>query len=627
MEIYKNKYTLEFDDIIQGEFNAYKLEIHKKYADTTTNNVTVGAINTSGETINQFDPVRVVDGEVQKSKASVSSSMPSTGIATVTLVHNATTSDGILVSGVVTGVPSQLVGYEYYVDVNGGTTNTEPSGTNIVQKIAVQVANTSATILDQIETIKGTNSPIQLNYNLVEDNMLSPFRSSYIDINFYKENLSDDYNELFGAESDSFKVYLYKNTLLFWQGWIGSQLFSEPFSSPPYPIKLRAYDGLHLLKEKLYFDSTDVFQATSNLLNDRYGYHNIVDVIEKCIYNTGVLEDLFYCINIQNSLQVTTSYFFPVLNRVHHQTFLKGESNSMNMEEVLKNVLKSLGATIYQRDGNWCIVRISDFTLKANPLILKRNTWRSDSTTDTNYITTDQSTGSVSDVSSNVNFLKVDGEATMTMQYPLKEVVIEQEFDHNMILNTTIDMVKDLGSQDPSGTFLFDEWEASGTNIQEAVVLTSRDNFSQNKPISKSFIEADLGSDSIQLDYCDSSLYYPSSHLCTVDSSTMSGLKAESKIRPLGRNLLRNEQIGILMSPKLYYTISSTDFAFGFGKSALLFSIPMRTDNIQNEMINRTTLRIKTAAFAGGGLRIGSLQVTCNDSFTVSITKDGSSFF
>ena len=153
MAIYRNKYTLEFDDIIEGEFNDYKLEINKKVVETTTNNVTIGATNNSGETINQFDPVRVVSGEVVRSKASVSSSMPSTGIATIAISSGTTTSNGILVSGVVEGVPSQVIGYDYYVGVNGGTTNTAPTGTNIVQKIAVQVANNSVAILDVIQEL------------------------------------------------------------------------------------------------------------------------------------------------------------------------------------------------------------------------------------------------------------------------------------------------------------------------------------------------------------------------------------------------------------------------------------------------------------------------------------------
>jgi hypothetical protein len=583
MAIYRNKYTLEFDDVIEGEFNDYKLEINKKVAETTTNNVTVGAINNSGETINQFDPVRVVSGEVVRSKASVSSSMPSTGIATIAIASGGTTPNGILVSGVIEGVPSQVIGYDYYVGINGGTTNTAPTGTNIVQRIAVQVANNSAALLDNQVTLKGTGSPIRLNYNLVDDDILSPFRASYLDISFYKESLSDDFSELFAAESDAFKVTLKKNNVLFWQGWIGSQLFSEPFASPPYPISLRAYDGLHLLKNIPYFDDPEVFQATSNLFNDRFGYHNIVDVVEKCIYNTGVLNNVFYCINIQNSESVTSSLFFPVRSRVHHQTFLKGESNSMNMEEVLQMILKSLGATIYQRDGNWCIIRISDFTLKITPSILKRDTWISDSTTETNYITTNQSTGSVSDVTDNVNFFKIDGNATMTMQYPLKEIIVEQEFDHNMVTSTTIDSVRDLGADDPSGTYLFTEWEASGNNIQEAVVLRSNEVLGESRDLGKSFIEADLSASGLVVDYCDPYLYYPVSHNCNIDSSKITGVKAEVKARPLGRNLVNKEAISVMFSPKLSYTDASGVISeTGFG----------RVSNYETAMINKRIFRI-----------------------------------
>jgi hypothetical protein len=586
MTIYRNKYTLEFDDVIEGEFNVYKLEINKKVSETTTNNVTVGAINNSGETINQFDPVRVVSGEVVKSKASVSSSMPSTGIATVAIASGGTTPNGILVSGVLEGIPSQVIGYDYYVGINGGTTNTAPTGTNIVQRIAVQVANNSAALLDNQVTLTGTNSPIQLNYNLVDDDILSPFRASYLDISFYKESLSDDFSELFEAENDSFKVYLHKGTDLFWQGWIGTQLFSEPFASPPYPISIRAYDGLHLLKNIPYFDDTEVFQATSNLFNDRFGYHNIVDVVEKCIYNTGVLNNVFYCINIQNSESVTSSLFFPVRSRVHHQTFLKGESNSMNMEEVLQMILKSLGATIYQRDGNWCIIRISDFTLKITPSILKRDTWISDSTTETNYITTNQSTGSVSKVSNNIDFVQIDGYSTMTLQYPLKEVTIEQEFDHDMVTKTTIDSVKDLGADDPSGLYLFDEWEPLGANIQEAVVLRSNEiNVSESANLPKSFIEADAQAQSLQMNYCDSSLSYPVSHDCIIDSSTIKGLKAQVRARPLGSSLSDNQAIRLMFSPELNYDEGSTVIQKGFGVS----------QNIYNGMINGSIFRVSNA--------------------------------
>ena len=36
MSFYSLKYRLEFDDVIEDEFNDYKLEIHKKYDDGET---------------------------------------------------------------------------------------------------------------------------------------------------------------------------------------------------------------------------------------------------------------------------------------------------------------------------------------------------------------------------------------------------------------------------------------------------------------------------------------------------------------------------------------------------------------------------------------------------------------
>ena len=261
MAIYRNKYTLEFDDIIKGEFNDYKLEINKKLTTSTANNVYISAYNNSGENISQYDPVRVANGLVVKSKASDSSTMPSTGIATVAIPTSSGASNTILTTGVLSHTFAPVADVDYYVGQNGGVTDVT-TGLSIIQKIGVQVTSNVFTLLDELVTLKGTGSPIQLNYNLVDDDILSPFRASYLDISFYKESLSDDYSELFAAESDAFKVTLKKNNVLFWQGWVGAQLASEPFASPPYPINLRAYDGIHLLKDIPYFDKCRCFSST-----------------------------------------------------------------------------------------------------------------------------------------------------------------------------------------------------------------------------------------------------------------------------------------------------------------------------------------------------------------------------
>lgn len=594
MSYYQKKYTLEFNDIIKEEFNDYKLEIFKKYSTSASDNVYASV--TASESISIGEPVvYVTSGVVARAKASTSSLMPHIGIANVNMSQGA--SGQILISGVIS--LSGTLNTTYYVGENGGYT-TSTVGLTTIDVIGYQFSSTAVVLTDRDVTLKGSGSPIQLNYNLVKDDILAPFRSSYLNISFYKESLSDDFSELFVSETDSFKVYLYKGGNLFWQGWIGTQLTSEPFSSPPYVIKIKAYDGLHLLKDIPYFDSLDVFQATSNLFNDRYGYHNLTDILEKCIYNTGVLNDVYYYINLTNNITSNSLSTFVTKTKVHHQTFLKGESNSMNMQEVLQNILESLGATMYQRDGNWCIVRISDFTVLSGDIsgvALKRSVWRTGSTTENNYVLTTQSSGLDREyISSQIDFRQIEGNTQMTLQYPLKEVVIKQDFDHNMITETTIDSVKDLGASAPSGEFLFTEWEPSGA--VEAVVLRSEDNQSQAKDLNKSFIEVDLQSGTLDLNFNDNALKYPVTSDCTINSSTISGLKSEARIRPLGRSLVDDEAAGVIFSPRLSWQGGAKGFGIGgVTRRFILKSYAPTTLPPQANIVNNYELSIGTSNF------------------------------
>jgi len=619
MSYYQKKYTLEFDDIIKDEFNNYKLEIFKKYSTSTNDNVYETV--TASEAISVGDPVVYVSsGFVVKAKASTSSLMPHIGIANTNI--NQGGSGQILISGVI--ALSGTLNTIYYVGENGGYT-TSTVGLTTIDVIGHQFSSTAVVLTDAEVTLKGDGSPITLNYNLVQDDILSPSRSSYLDISFYKESLSDDFSELFISENDSFKVYLYKNSNLFWQGWIGTQLSSEPFASPPYVVQMRAYDGLHLLKDIPYFDSLDVFQATSNLFNDRYGYHNLTDVLEKCIYNTGVLNDVYYYVKITNDETTNLSTTFVNDTRVHHQTFLNGESNSMNMQEVLQNILESLGATIYQRDGNWCVVRISDFTLSSGTpsgIVLKRSTWRADDNPSaTNYVLTTQSSDLARQyISSEVDFFQIEANTTMTLQYPLKEVIIKQDFDHNMVTDTTIDSVKDLGASDPSGTYLFTEWEPSGAS--EAVVLRSDDAQSQAKNLNKSFIEVDLGTSTMDINFKDEALYYPVTHDCTIDSSTISGLRAKAKIRPLGRSQVKDEAAAVVFSPRLSWQGGAKGFGIGgVTRRFILKSHAPTTLPPQANIVRDYELSIGTANYAPELTRSNLTISTFNNSdYVVTIS-------
>lgn len=556
MAIYRNKYTLEFDDIIEGEFNDYKLEINKKVVETTTNNVTIGATNNSGETINQFDPVRVVSGEVVRSKASVSSSMPSTGIATIAISSGTTTSNGILVSGVVEGVSSQVIGYDYYVGVNGGTTNTAPTGTNIVQKIAVQVANNSVAILDVIQELVGSGNPIKLTYQ--GDDILKPIRASYLDIEFVKVNDSDNYDDLFLAENDRFKVLLYKNNNIFWKGWVGSQYISEPYISAPYNITIKAYDGLHLLKELNYITQEECarFITTPNPSNqiDRWGYQQFNRVIEKVLYFTGLTDisnHIYYAVSMKSTNQTGFSDF-DRFNRIHHHTYLVKEGESKTMTKVLEDILTGLGLILYQRDAKWCIVKPSDLTLtNTKNDCIKTYSWVHESTSQQSYSTSLRNTQvSSSFYSDDITYKQIERPANMTLQFPLKKVTITDESDNNGLIATFgLDEIIDTSNNG------FNDWTSNDASATEVVVFKYSD---LNIPIEgqsdyQSYMEIDLESSGAVVNgkYNDPHLLNGDDKLNITTNNSLPAFKLKFKIRVLALSITSGDILRVLISPKL----------------------------------------------------------------------------
>tara|TARA_R110000772_G_scaffold136745_1_gene245565 strand:+ start:607 stop:2946 length:2340 start_codon:yes stop_codon:yes gene_type:complete len=376
---------------------------------------------------------------------------------------------------------------------------------------------------DSIVNLTGTNSPVVLNYNVTEDDILAVFRSSYLDISVYQtpEMVANQFSDLYLAQDDSFQVFLYKNNSKFWQGWIGASLIAIQQISPPYVVQIKAYDGLHLLKKKSFFDTNEVFQAYADTKADRYGYQTIKDIVAKCLYYTGLngsTNRIYSLIRIRNQKDTASIFddrYFLDDTKMHHTSFLKGESDAMTCFEVLEMILKSLALTIYQRDCSWCLVKISDMTQsdQANDEDWSCRSdygWVTDNLSQNNYTTEFTEIVNSSAYTGDIDFFQIDGDGLITLQYPLQKVVVEQENDHNWITTNHIDSVNDLGASEPTGTLLFDEWVpeytgSSGTDIQEAVVLrpngyrTSAQNYDTNatnknsESLPKSLIEADLG--------------------------------------------------------------------------------------------------------------------------------------
>ena len=79
-----------------------------------------------------------------------------------------------------------------------------------------------------------------------------PIRATSVDL--VLECQSDgEYVDLYSLDPRQYKVQIYRGTSSkIWEGFIATELYSEPDIAPPYDVKVTATDGLGVLKEYQY---------------------------------------------------------------------------------------------------------------------------------------------------------------------------------------------------------------------------------------------------------------------------------------------------------------------------------------------------------------------------------------
>ncbi len=90
------------------------------------------------------------------------------------------------------------------------------------------------------------DTPISITWEKRGDEFFVPVKASEASIsvmcfsNFH-------YLCLFTSDPRKFRVSIYRNTKLYWRGYVVADLYSESFTAPPYPVTIKAVDGFNLL--------------------------------------------------------------------------------------------------------------------------------------------------------------------------------------------------------------------------------------------------------------------------------------------------------------------------------------------------------------------------------------------
>jgi hypothetical protein len=424
-----------------------------------------------------------------------------------------------------------------------------------VYKLEIRKKYEDGATPDASAELIGSGEPVKLTYE--GDDIFKPIRASYLDIDFVKRTDSENYDDLFLAENDTFKVFLFKNAYVFWQGWVGSQYISEPYISAPYNITIKAYDGLHLLRELNYITQPECarfLDASASYQIDRWGYQQFNRVIEKILYFTGLTgvgNNIYYAINMKATGQSDYDDF-DRYNRIHHHTYLIKEGESKKMTQVLEDILTGLGLIIYQRDARWCIIRPSDLTLTATKnTCIRTATWVDESTTKQSYSLSDRTDqASPNFYSQDVPYKQIDGAANMTLQFPLKRVTITDTSNNNGLIGTFgLDEIIDTSTNG------FNDWESADTDATEVVVFKYSD---PNIPVEgqsdyQSYMEIDLAGTGAVLNgaYNDPHLINGEHKTNITDNNTLPAFRLKFKMRVLAVGITSSDELRVLVSPKL----------------------------------------------------------------------------
>lgn len=154
-----------------------------------------------------------------------------------------------------------------------------------------------------------------------------------------------EYLGFFQYDARKHPVYLYKNDVKIWSGFIQPESYQEPYVNPPYDVEITATDGLGLLGNYT-FKTTDLAGRIANS-----AHLSRFDVIDGCINKLGLALDYDIAVDLfeQNMSAGNESML--------HQNYFNGFIfNNEKCDKIIEQLLP-FGATLTQHNNKWLIRR------------------------------------------------------------------------------------------------------------------------------------------------------------------------------------------------------------------------------------------------------------------------------
>ena len=266
-----------------------------------------------------------------------------------------------------------------------------------------------------VEEIEGGADAASLDWEN-EGKLFVPFRGSRLRVTL-KSSVSRKFAPLFESDEREYYMQLLIDDVVKWTGWCNPDIYSEPYSNPPYFSSITFSDGLGQLKN---IDMPDLN------VNGYTGTISEKDVVIGILQQIALGLDVHFAVNLREDGMDTESA--PIeqsfVNMEAFVSFNQGEIAPLDCYAALEKILRSWNAVIFQQDNVWWMVREPE--LFAEPIIYKR--FESDGTV--------IGTGTISDNS--LTFAGIDlklHRATLDTVPAFRNVAISQEYGELLVPN------------------------------------------------------------------------------------------------------------------------------------------------------------------------------------------------
>lgn len=193
-----------------------------------------------------------------------------------------------------------------------------------------------------------TGDVLTIAYGERDDSELKPIKSSQCELTILCTEDGNPYTSLYTLDPWKYKLSVSENTgsslKTIWQGYLATGDYSQPIAKAPYSLRIRANDGLGLLKTIDYLQDGEMFSDTLSLR----------DLIIRLL--TPISE--FMGISIWPADKVygaQSDDTYDIIGISDSSIYTSFDEIIPTYYDVLEGVLESVGVQLFQDDGKWCI--------------------------------------------------------------------------------------------------------------------------------------------------------------------------------------------------------------------------------------------------------------------------------